>query len=146
MSEEFEKIVIERFNKMDERFNKMDERFDRIDQRMDGMEQKMDNMNQELNQKIDNVNAELSQKIDNTKKELADRIDGLSENVAVLEYKVTTELPAIYEAHTLNYQIQKENERKLDSVVETTNKNSIQIAHLYETVRNHEERLRKLIS
>lgn len=135
MSQEFEKIVIERFNKMDERFNKMDERFDKMDERMDNMEQKMDNMN-----------AELGQKIDNVKKELTDRIDSLSENVAVLEYKVTTELPAIYEAHTLNYQIQKENERKLDSVVETTNKNSIQIAHLYETVRNHEERLRKLIS
>lgn len=128
MSQEFEKIVIERFNKMDERFNKMDERFDKMEE------------------KIDNVEAELGQKIDNVKKELTDRIDGLSENVAVLEYKVTTELPAIYEAHTLNYQIQKENERKLDSVVETTNKNSIQIAHLYETVRNHEERLRKLIS
>lgn len=128
MSQEFEKIVIERFNKMDKRFDKMDER-------MDKMEQKMDNMN-----------AELGQKIDNVKKELTDRIDSLSENVAVLEYKVTTELPAIYEAHTLNYQIQKENERNLDSVVETTNKNSIQIAHLYETVRNHEERLRKLIS
>lgn len=128
MSQEFEKIVIERFNKIDERFNKMDERFDKMEE------------------KIDNVEAELGQKIDNVKKELTDRIDGLSENVAVLEYKVTTELPAIYEAHTLNYQIQKENERKLDSVVETTNKNSIQIAHLYETVRNHEERLRKLIS
>lgn len=128
MSQEFEKIVIERFNKMDERFNKMDKRFDKMEE------------------KIDNVEAELGQKIDNVKKELTDRIDSLSENVAVLEYKVTTELPAIYEAHTLNYQIQKENERKLDSVVETTNKNSIQIAHLYETVRNHEERLRKLIS
>lgn len=128
MSQEFEKIVIERFNKIDERFDKMDER-------LDNMEQNMDNMN-----------AELGQKIDNVKKELTDRIDSLSENVAVLEYKLTTELPAIYEAHTINYQIQKENERKLDSVVETTNKNSIQIAHLYETVRNHEERLRKLIS
>lgn len=135
MSQEFEKIVIERFNKMDERFNKMDERFNKMDERFDKMEEK-----------IDNVEAELGQKIDNVKKELVDRIDSLSENVAVLEYKVTTELPAIYEAHTLNYQIQKENERKLDSVVETTNKNSIQIAHLYETVRNHEERLRKLIS
>lgn len=135
MSQEFEKIVIERFNKMDERFNKMDQRFYKMDQRLDSMEQKMDNMNVELGQKIDNV-----------KKELTDRIDSLSENVAILEYKVTTELPAIYEAHTINYQIQKENERKLDSVVETTNKNSIQIAYLYETVRNHEERLRKLIS
>lgn len=146
MSQELEKIVIERFNKMDERFNRMDERFDRIDQRMDNMEQKMDNMNEKLNQKIDNVNAELSQKIDNTKKELTDRIDGLSENVAMLEYKVTTELPAIYEAHTLNYQIQKENERKFDSVVETTNKHSIQITHLYETVGNHENQLKKLTS
>lgn len=135
MSQEFEKIVIERFNKIDERFNKMGERFDKMDERLDNMEQNMDNMN-----------AELGQKIDNVKKELTDRIDSLSENVAVLEYKLTTELPAIYEAHTINYQIQKENERKLDSVVETTNKNSIQIAHLYETVRNHEERLRKLIS
>ena len=107
MSEEFEKIVIERFNKMDQRFEKMDQRFDKIDQRMDSMEQKIDN----VNQKVDNVNAELGQKIDNVKKELTDRIDGLSENVAVLEYKVTTELPAIYEAHTLNYDIQKRNEK-----------------------------------
>lgn len=135
MSEEFEKIVIERFNKMDQRFEKMDQRFDKIDQRMDSMEQK-----------IDNVNAELGQKIDNVKKELTDRIDGLSENVAVLEYKVTTELPAIYEAHTLNYDIQKRNEKKLNSVLETTSKNSIQIAHLYETVKDHEKKLNKLIS
>lgn len=135
MSQEFEEIVIERLDRMDEKFSRIDERFNKIDERFDKMDEK-----------IDNVEAELGQKIDNVKKELTDRIDGLSENVAVLEYKVTTGLPAIYEAHTLNYQIQKENERKLDSVVETTNKNSIQIAHLYETVRNHEERLRKLIS
>ena len=128
MSEEFEKIVMKRFDKMDQRFDKMDQRFDKMDQ------------------KIDNVNAELGQKIDNVKKELTEKINDLSGNVAVLEYKVATELPAIYEAHTLNYEIQKRNEEKLNSLLETTSKNSIHITHLYEIVRNHEEQLRKLTS
>lgn len=135
MSEEFEKMVIKRFDKIDQRMDKMD-------QRMDSMEQKIDI----VNEKVDNVNAELGQKIDNVKKELTEKIDDLSGNVAVLEYKVATELPAIYEAHTLNYDIQKRNEKKLNSVLETTSRNSIHITHLYETVRNHEERLRKLNS
>ena len=160
MSEEFEKIVMkrfdkmdqrfdkmdQRFNKMEQRFNKMDQRFDKMDQRFDKMDQKIDNVNAELNQKIDNVNAELGQKIDNVKKELTEKINDLSGNVAVLEYKVATELPAIYEAHTLNYEIQKRNEEKLNSLLETTSKNSIHITHLYEIVRNHEEQLRKLTS
>ena len=90
--------------------------------------------------------SELGQKIDNVKKELTEKINDLSGNVAVLEYKVATELPAIYEAHTLNYEIQKRNEEKLNSLLETTSKNSIHITHLYEIVRNHEEQLRKLTS
>ena len=149
MSEEFEKIVMKRFDKMDQRFNKMDQRFDKMDQRFDKMDQRFDKMDQrfdKMDQKIDNVNAELGQKIDNVKKELTEKINDLSGNVAVLEYKVATELPAIYEAHTLNYEIQKRNEEKLNSLLETTSKNSIHITHLYEIVRNHEEQLRKLTS
>lgn len=156
MSEEFEKIVMKRFDKMDQRFNKMEQRFNKMDQRFDKMDQRFDKMNQrfdkmdqrfdKMDQKIDNVNAELGQKIDNVKKELTEKINDLSGNVAVLEYKVATELPAIYEAHTLNYEIQKRNEEKLNSLLETTSKNSIHITHLYEIVRNHEEQLRKLTS
>ena len=156
MSEEFEKIVMKRFDKMDQRFNKMEQRFNKMDQRFDKMDQRFDKMNQrfdkmdqrfdKMDQKIDNVNAELGQKIDKVKKELTEKINDLSGNVAVLEYKVATELPAIYEAHTLNYEIQKRNEEKLNSLLETTSKNSIHITHLYEIVRNHEEQLRKLTS
>ena len=149
MSEEFEKIVMKRFDKMDQRFNKMEQRFNKMDQRFDKMDQRFDKMDQrfdKMDQKIDNVNAELGQKIDNVKKELTEKINDLSGNVAVLEYKVATELPAIYEAHTLNYEIQKRNEEKLNSLLETTSKNSIHITHLYEIVRNHEEQLRKLTS
>lgn len=139
MSEEFEKIVIKRFDRMDQRFNKMDQKIDKMNIELN---QKID----DVNAKVDNVNAELGQKIDNVKKELTEKINDLSGNVAVLEYKVSTELPAIYEAHTLNYDIQKRNEKKLNSLLETTSKNSIHITHLYETVRNHEEQLRKLNS
>lgn len=161
MSEEFEKIVIERFDKIDQKFNEMNQKMDNmnveLNQKIDSvnieLNQKIDNVNTELNQKIDilnqkvdNVNVELGQKIDNVNKELTEKINDLSGNIAVLEYKVTTELPAVYEAHTLNYDTQKKNEKKLNAVLETTSKLSIHITHLYETVRNHEEQLRKLTS
>ena len=70
------------------------------------------------------------------------RLDNLDNKMNEIKIK----LLILNKSNELIYKINKKNEEKIKSIDRILSKNSIQIAHLYETVRNHEERLRKLIS
>ena len=59
---------------------------------------------------------------------------------------MTTELPALFEIYSLNYETQKGNEKKITSLEKTTGKHSIQIANLEETINYHTNQLKELIS
>ncbi len=141
MSEEFEKIIIERFDRIDERLDNVDRRLDNVDQRLDNVDRRLDNVDQRLNnvdrrlddldQRLDNVNT----RIDEMYKTFDERIDTMNGTLVLLEHKMTTEFPSLYEIYSLNYELQKENEENLKTLEETTSKHSIQIENLYEIIK-----------
>ena len=136
MSKEFEEKVLEELNNMNKKMDRMNEQFtnkiDEVDKRLTG---RMDEMNKEFTEKI----VEVDNRLTGTMKEM-------NKTLVLIEYKMETEFPALYEIYSMNYKKQKENEKEIKSVAKTASKNSIHITHLYETLRDHEEQLRKLSS
>ena len=117
----------------------------KVFEKLDNIDKKIDKVNKKVN-KVDEKVNKLDKKIDEVEKRTNKRMDDMNETLVLLEYKMTTEFPALYEIYSLNYEIQKKNEKRLKSVEKATSKNSIQIEHLYDTVRNHENQLKKLTS
>lgn len=135
MSKEFEE-VIERLDNMNQTIVKMNKQ----------LSEKIDEVDERINNKIDEVDERINNKIDEVDKQVNNTMNDMNKTLIILEDKMTTEFPSLYEIYSLNYKNQKENEKKLKSVEKTTSKHSIQISHLYETVQSHEKQLKELTS
>ena len=134
MSEEFEKLVIERFDRIDKRLDGVDKRLDGVDKRLDGVDKRLDGVDKRLDgvdKRLDGVDKRL----DDMYKGFDERINSMRETLVLLEHKMTTEFPSLYEIYSLNYQLQKENEEEIKSLENTVNKHSIQISDLYSAIK-----------
>ena len=117
-----------------------DELMDKMDEKISSIEEKI-KVIPEMNERINSIEEKVDA-IEETIKVIPD----MNRTLLLLEHKMTTELPALYEIYSLNYETQKENEKKLTSLEKTTGKHSIQIANLEETAINHTNQLKELIS
>lgn len=82
------------------------------------------------------------QKLQNLEKD----VEVLKDSVIVIENKVTTEIPALFEGYTIHQDEQKiiiERENNLELL---TSEHSIRIANLEETSKEHSKKLKQLIS
>lgn len=70
----------------------------------------------------------------------------MNEIESTLEYEVKMKFSILNKSNELIYRINKQNEERLKYLENILSKLSMNITHLYETVRNHEEQLRKLSS
>lgn len=145
------KQLSEKIDEVDERINKkIDEVDERINNKIDELDErinnKIDEVDERINNKIDELDERINNKIDEVDKQVNNTMNDMKKTLIILEDKMTTEFPSLYEIYSLNYKNQKENEKKLKSVEKTTSKHSIQISHLYETVQSHEKQLKKLTS
>ena len=104
-------------------------------------------MNERINtiEETIKIIPEMNERI-NSIEETIKIIPDMNRTLLLLEHKMTTELPALFEIYSLNYETQKGNEKKLTSLEKTTGKHSIQIANLEETVNNQANQLKQLIS
>ena len=128
-------LMENRMSSIESRMDLMEDRMNSIESRMDSIENKIDEMNQLFNTRIDEINIDLN-----------DRMDSMNKTLVLIEEKITTDFPALFEIYSLNYEMQKDNEKRLKTLSKTTGKHSIQISNLEETIKNHENKLKKLIS
>ena len=148
MSEEFEKLIIERFDRIDKRLDGIDTRLEVVEKRLDGVDTRLEVVNKRLDgvdTRLEVVDTSLSvvytrldevgKRLDDMYKVFDERINSMSETLVLLEHKMTTEFPSLYEIYSLNYQFQKENEEEIKSLENTVNKHSIQISDLYNTIK-----------
>ena len=91
--------------------------------------------------KIDEIEQKVSE-IETIKETL----EVVKKSVIIIEDKVNRELPALFEAYDLNYVIQKEKEKKIDSLENISNNLSYRVDSLEITVKEHSIELKKLIS
>ncbi len=100
---------------------------------------------------IDEIKEKLSE-IDEIKEKVS-KIDSIEETLEVvknsvikMEDKINRELPALYEVYDLNYILQKEKEKKIDSLENISDNLTYRVDSLENTVKEHSIKLKKLIS
>ena len=114
----FEKIVIDQLSNINKKFDKIDERFNEIDKKFD----KIDERFKEIDKKFD--------KIDERFNEIDDKFDNLRDSVVLLENKVLSEFPALFEAFEVNRKLQEDEHEKIAYLCEKIEEHSIRITAL----------------
>ena len=117
--ENFETIVIEQLanisNKFDKRFDALEKRMDALEKRMDAIEERMDNLEKQFNEFHEDI---------------LERIDNLHGSVVILENKVMSEFPALFETFELNKKLQDDRNEKVAYLSKKTEEHSIRISAL----------------
>jgi len=123
MSKEFEDKVLKCFENIDERFKSIDKKFDRIDQRFEKIDERFDEMDSRFD------------KIDEKLEEHTEQINNLQESVILLENKVMTELPALFEAFELHLEIHKDYDEKNSYLSSMVEENSMRLSVLEDQIK-----------
>lgn len=123
MSKEFESKVLEFIDVATQKFDKIDERFDKIDKRIDNLENTLDKHTEILED-----HTKLLE--DHTKK-----INTLQETVILIEHKVTTEFPALFEAFELHQEMHKDYDEKNSYLSSKVEENSMRISVLEDQMK-----------
>ena len=100
---EFKQQTNQRFEKIDQRFEKIDQRFEEVDQRFENLEQ-----------------------------EFTKQISKLNRSIVLLEDKVSTEIPALFDGYKLNRELLEDRDEKISYLTIKTEENSIRISALEE--------------
>ena len=109
MSKEFENKVLKSFEKINERFEKIDERFDKIDE-------KLDEHTKKLNEHTEQINS-------------------LHESVILIENKVMSDFPALFEAFELHQEMHKDYDDKNSYLSSKVEENSMRISVLEDQIK-----------
>lgn len=116
MSKEFENKVLEFIDVATKKFDNIDGRFDKIDKRLDNVENTL------------NEHTEILE--DHTK-----QINTLQETVILIEHKVTTEFPALFEAFELHQEMHKDYDEKNSYLSSKVEENSMRISVLEDQMK-----------
>lgn len=126
MSNEFEEKVLVKLDSLEEKVSEIDT----INTRLDSLEEKVS--------KIDTINTRLDL--------LEEKFETMNESIVLIEHKVSVEIPALFDGYASNYDLQKEDEKKIDSLKQENFNHSIRIANLEITTDEHSKQIKKLIS
>ena len=127
----FETIVIEQLSNINSRLNGFDEKFDKIDERFEKIDEKFEKIDQRFNEMEENFDN----KLNNCKKDILKEIDNLRGSVVLLENKVLSVFPALYEAFELNRKLQDDRNEKVAYLSEKTEEHSIRIVALEDKIK-----------
>ena len=116
MSKEFENKVLKCFEDIDRRFESIDKRFESIDKRFESMDERFDKVEQILEKHTEQIN-------------------NLHESVIVIENKVMTEFPALFEAFELHQEMHKDYDEKNAYLSSKTEENSMRISVLEDQIK-----------
>ena len=114
MSKEFESQVLKCFENIDKRFESIDKRFDNIDKRFENMDKRFENMDKRFD-KVENTLDRHTKILENHSKILDEhtrQINSLHESVTLIENKVMSEFPALFEAFDLHKQMHQDYDEK----------------------------------
>lgn len=100
MSKEFESQVLKCFENIDKRFESIDKRFENIDKRFENIDKRFD--------KVENTLDRHTKILD----EHTRQINSLHESATLIENKVMSEFPALFEAFDLHKQMHQDYDEK----------------------------------
>ena len=107
MSKEFESQVLKCFENIDKRFESIDKRFENIDKRFDKVENTLDRHTEILENHTKMLENHTKMLDEHTR-----QINSLHESVTLIENKVMSEFPALFEAFDLHKQMHQDYDEK----------------------------------
>ena len=124
------KYVVQNFEIMNEQFKKIDKRLDKIDEKLDEHTSILNKHTKILDEHT-RILDEHSKKID----ENAQKIQNISEAVILIENKVMTEFPALFEAFELHQEMHKDYDEKNSYLSLKVEDNSMRISVLEDQMK-----------
>ena len=118
-----------RFDTLENRFDTLEQRFDNLEQRFDNLEQRFDNLEQRfdnLEQRFDNLEQRMDKKFD----EIDHRLDVLTRSVVLIENRITTEIPTLFDAYTSQHDKQTMHQNDINSLNRKVEDHDIRISIL----------------
>ena len=118
----FKKTLLNKLDNMENRITSVEKKLEQLEE-LPNMQNNMENMQEQLNQ-----------------------LPEMQKTLLLIEDKVTTNFPALFEIYSLNYELQKEDKKKIEFLKNLTDDNSNRISVLEDISENHSKKLSKLIS
>ena len=115
MSSKFEKDVYKKFKEIDAKFEQIDKRFEEIDARFE---------------KIENVLVTMQ----DTMLSMQKSIETMNRSIILIEYKVTTEIPALFDGYSMHQQKQEIQQENLTSLNIKVEEHDIRISDLEQAI------------
>ena len=118
MSKEFEEKVLEFIDISKKSFSKIENKIDAIEERIDTLEVTINERIDAIEERIDKIEERIDKievridKIEGRLDIINERIDTLSSSVVLVEQKVMTEFPALFEAFELHQEMHKDYDEK----------------------------------
>ena len=131
MSKEFESKVLEFIDTTQKNFDRIDSRIDSMETRMDGMDNRMDSMES----RMDGMEKDMNDRFDKMQDEINERLDTLCNSVVIIENKVMTEFPALFEAFELNREMFKDYVDRNSYLSAKVEENSMRISVLEDQMK-----------
>lgn len=133
---------------------KMDEKIDNLEAKMDNklsdlevkMDEKIDNLEVKMNNKITNLEAKMDNKISDLEVKMNETISNLDEkftslyenlnrSLTLIENKVMTEFPALFEAFELHQEMHKDYDEKNSYLSAKVEEDSMRISVLEDQIK-----------
>ncbi len=130
MSKEFEDKVLKCFQDIDKKFGNIDKKFENMDKRFDNIENILEKHTQILDEHT-RILDEHTKKLD----EHTIQINSLHESVVLIENKVMSEFPALFEAFTLHQEMHKDYDEKNSYLSSKVEENSMRISVLEDQIK-----------
>ena len=142
MSKQFEEKVLEKLGELDGIKEKVS--------RIDAIEEKLSEIDiiKEKVSEIDVIKEQVSEigPIKDKLKNIEEKVENISISVLLIEDEVSNKIPALFDAYSFNYELQKETEKQINSLKQENFNHSVRISNLEIESKHHSKQIKKLIS
>ena len=132
MSKEFERKVLEFIDISKENFDRIDNKIDNLE---DKMNNKIDDLENRMNNKIDDLENRMNSSMNDLENRISNTLVSLNKSVTLIEDKVMSEFPALFEAFELHQEMHKDYDEKNSYLSLKVEENSMKISILEDQMK-----------
>ena len=143
MSKEFERKVLEFIDISKENFDRIDNKIDNLEDKMNNkiddlenrMNNKIDDLENRMNNKIDDLENRMNSSMNDLENRISNTLVSLNKSVTLIEDKVMSEFPALFEAFELHQEMHKDYDEKNSYLSLKVEENSMKISILEDQMK-----------
>ena len=123
--DKFQQDVYEKFDRIDEKFDKIDQRFEKIDERFERIDEKFGKIDDKLDS-IDKFRQEANEKFD----KIFHTMEVIRESQILVEHQIMFKIPVLFDGYSMHQQKQEILEENINSVNRKVDDHDIRISIL----------------